>query len=496
MGVTVRRAPSGVVSLLLLALAGCGGGSSVPVADAPTSDVGESRAEIRIANSLSTDALVLNALSTNALANRMLATQKLQDLFSASGGDAYIRKQLHDPDAQTFMSYLVSCALGPNQVLWYYNPRGPTPGANLWQGKAGLCTSWLTSAPTPDCLNRVSACLLARNNAFGRRVELSIRGEVSGNPSIFYLEPVSRPAEYDPTTATKLPSFEGCHEGETGAQRDCGWTPDGIGSCLPGSQVWVGAGGAVSCPGPTLGASTGGRMALRVCSGVVGCGSASDTALGESESSCSGTGPVVGFTCPAEGYFSVMTAPYDSNDSGVASVAADSSELAAYPLAEAEVFGVREGAFYGNIFDSKALATQVYVEEVRQGDITRYRVVGDDAVVDGAIYKRMYSCYDPQWSNGAAYSSYRVCALPGTGANCASTVAGPCWGSATKGEGRCEIDDGPEVPGDGDYERCRDPFGGLWREPVTTFLHDACGPVKGERALKLCSRTIRTSKER
>ncbi|MFY2559807.1 hypothetical protein ACN469_19380 [Corallococcus terminator] len=494
MGVTVRRPPSGIVSVLLVVLAGCGAGGGEP-SSPPKAEVGESQAEIRIANSLSTKALVLNAISTNPIANDMLSRTELSALFSATGGDPYILKQLHDEDAETFMSYLVSCALGPNQVLWYYNPRPASAGVHLWGGKAGLCTQWLNSAPTAACLRRVSGCLLARNNALGRRVELSIRGEVPGDPSIFYLEAQTKPAEYQPTTATKLDSFAMCTSREGGAQRDCGWTADGIGACIPGSTVSLGAGGVVSCPGPTVGSSSGAQMVLRVCSGVVGCDSGSSTNLGEGDESCAGSEPVVTFTCPTEGYYSVMTAPWDSDDVGTATVEVSQGSAARYALTESQVFAIREGAFYGNIFVPQALATKVFVEEVfNGGERPTYKVVGKEAIVDGSIYKKMYSCYDPAWSEGAAYSSSRVCALPsplGGGANCASTVAGPCWNTATQ-TGRCEVNDGSQVPGDGDYERCKDTTGKLWLEPVTTFLHDPCGPVEDPRGGKLCRRTVPT----
>ncbi|NVJ27856.1 MULTISPECIES: hypothetical protein [Myxococcus] len=507
MGVTVRRPPSGIVSVLFVVLAGCVGGEGVP-SSLPEAEVGESQAEIRIANSLSTDALVLNAIGTNPVANGLLATSRLTALFSAAGGDPRILKQLHDPDAQKFMEYLVSCALGPNQVLWYYNPRGPTPGPRVWGGKAGLCTSWLNSAPSEACLNRVSGCLLSRNNALGRRVELSIRGEVPGDASIFYLEPVTKPAEYEPSTASKLVSFGPCSEQTTGAQRDCGWTADGIGTCVPGTPVSVGAGGAASCPGPSVGSSSGAQMVLRVCSGVVGCDSSGSTNLGEGDGSCSGSDPIVSFTCPAGGYYSVMTAAWDSDEVGVATVAVLDTLRSRYALSEKQVFAVREGAFYGNIFEPEALATKVYVEEIRggNGEPSRFVVKGDDAVIKGAIYRKMYSCYDPSWGNGSAYSTYRVCALPGSGANCAATVAGPCWDTANEA-GKCAVDDGPMVRGDGDYEECEDIHGLLWTEPVTTFLHDPCGPVSSRTRAKkdgmaaqspdgLCTRTIRPGKER
>jgi hypothetical protein len=486
----VRRCrPLSVTLSLLLALTGCG--TALPGGEEPQS-LGEAESDIRIANSLSTDALVLNAIATNAQANGWLATRPLAPLFhpayATQQENIYLRTQLRDPDAQQFMEYLVSCALKTGQDLQYYDPLGTPPGPKVWRGKAGLCPQWLSSAPTADCLNRVSACILARNNALGKRVELSIRGELPVVPAPFPLETVTRPAEHDPDTTLWLPSFQTCAVPSTGAARSCGWTADAIGSCTPGSTVWVGAGGQSSCPGSALGSSSGARMVLRVCKGTVGCEHLDSRFLAKADASCAGMDPAVSFTCPAEGYFSVMTAPWDSTLSGTAAVAVTPSPSARYGLSEQQVYTVREGAFYGNIFDPKALATQVEVRVTRVGDREYYEVVGDEVVIQGAIYRLMYSCYDPAWTNGAAYSTNRVCALPNSGANCAATVVGACWNWSTPSLGKCAMQDGPILPGDGDFEQCKDPAGNVWREPVTVFLHEACGPVEGGDGTSPCAR--------
>ncbi|MBJ6766156.1 hypothetical protein JGU66_35845 [Myxococcaceae bacterium JPH2] len=468
---------------LLLALAGCG-----PTAPSESeAGLGTQRADIRIANSLSTDALVLNAISTNPQANGLLSSASLAALFDPATGDAYLRVQLHDPDAQKFMEYLVSCALPAGHDIPWYDPLTST--ARAWKGKAGLCPMWEAQSPNTQCLRRVSGCILARNNALGRRVELSMRGEASSLPGGgFPLEPVTAPAEFDPDTAQKLSSFSACSTGTQGASRDCGWKADAVGRCQPGATVAVGAGGAAACPGPTLGASTGARMILRVCEGTVGCDEHANRFIDESEGSCAGSAPALTFECPSDGYFSVMTAPWDSAASGLAVVSASSTSTVQYGLSEAQVYSVREGAFYGNLFVPKALATKVEVVVHRQGDQTFYEVEGDDVVIPGAIYKQMYSCYDPAWVNGAAYSTHRVCALPASGANCATTVVGACWGNSESSPGKCASQDGSLVVGDGDFEQCRDTTNGLWKEPVTTFLHMPCDPTSTNPGSELCKR--------
>lgn len=479
------------LSLLLLALAGCGTAIHEESESPAPSTQG---AEIRIANSLSTDALVLNAISANPTANGLLATKALTDLFgpTASSGHSYISLQLHDPDAQKFMEYLVGCALADGDELDWYDPRPASAGPRKWAGKAGLCTDWKDSVPTGQCKRLVSACILARNNALGRRVELSIRGQHWTGPGVFTLEPVTRPAEADPNPLVPLTSFTACSGPQTGAARNCGWKADAIGSCTPGATVWVGAGGQTSCPsGPALGASSGGQMVLRVCDGVVGCDHLGARFVTEAVGSCAGSAPAVSFTCPYQGnpttaWFSVMTAPWDSLDTAAtATVAVSSLAGAQYNLSEQQVYGMREGAFYGNVFDPAALHPQVNVFVAREGD--NYAVKGDDVHVQGAIYRQMFSCFDPGWSSGAAYSANRVCALPASGENCAATVTGACW-TTSNTPGKCATQDGPDVPGDGDFEQCKDTLGNLWKEPVTTWLNSACDTVQAANGTRTCGR--------
>lgn len=434
--------------------------------------------ELRVANSLTTQALVLNAISTNPTANNLLATGGLAPLFHPVTGNSYLRLQLRDPDAQSFMSYLVGCALPASHAIPWKDPLTMT--VRHWEGKAGLCPQWELGAPSDVCKNRVSACLLARNNALGRRVELSMRGEDPLQPALFALEPQTRPVEYDPDLGNgKVPSYEACDTAQSGMNRDCGWKADFIGRCTPGQTVRLGAGGTApdQCTtGPELGTWSGARMMLRVCHGIIGCDQGSTRNLGQSEGTCTTTQAAVTFTCPASGYFNVMSAPYDSSLTGSVTVAVETGTPAAtsYRLSEKAVYRIREGAYYGNIFDSKALAAKVFVEE-------NGRIVGKDQIIQGSVYKKMFSCQAPEWTDAAAYASHRVCALPGSGANCAASPVGDCIDYANRNypASKCRKDDGAVVWGDGDFEECYDSTGTLWREPVTVFLHEPCGLTPG-----------------
>lgn len=482
-----------VSSLVLFALSGCG----AELHEEATPTVGTQASEIRIANALTTQALVLNAISTNADSNQLLGTSALEDLFHPTLGDAATRRRLHDPNAQRFMEYLVGCALMDGQDISYYDPRPPSPGVRTWHGQAGLCPNWAHSPPAEDCLERVSACVLARNNAEGRRVELSMRGEhqfYPASPNIYTLDAKTLPARHAPITGNAVASFEDCTLGESGALRDCGWSPDGIGSCTPSATVMVGAGGPLSCagPSPTLGSSVNGPAVLRVCAGIAGCDHADGHNLGEATGKCTGTPavPVVSFTCPAGGYYSVMTAPASSTTLGLlATVAAYPGSVSTYGLSEQQVYAVREGAFYGNIFLPDELGAEVEVVAVGDGGKQRYVVVGADVVVRGSIYRKMFSCYDPAWSAGAAYAANRVCALPTAYSNCAARVTGACFTSLKPPvAGKCAIQDGPLTPGDGDYEGCRDHTEMLWTQSVTTYLHAPCDTVTKAQRAQSCGR--------
>ncbi|WP_160174647.1 hypothetical protein [Archangium violaceum] len=459
------------LGVMLLGAPGC---QSEPPEEAWESASGTVERELRVANSLTTKALVLNAISTNPAANDLLAGGGLASLFHPITGDSYLQLQLRDVDAQSFMSYLVGCALPAGRPLAWKDPLTLT--TRTWEGKAGLCPQWELGAPSDVCKNRVSACLLARNNALGRRVELSMRGEDPLQPALFWLESQTRPVEYDPDSG-RVPSYDACTTAQSGVGRDCGWKGDFIGRCAPGQTVRLGAGGRApdQClSGPALGTWSGARMMLRVCEGNIGCDSGDTRYLGQSQGTCLSTNAAVTFTCPASGFFNVMSAPYDSTLTGNVAVAVETGTSAGttYRLSEKAVYRLREGAYYGNIFDSKALATKVFVEESG-------RIVGKEQTIQGSVYKKMFSCQAPEWSNDAAYASHRVCALPGSGANCAARVVGECVNHNTPLTSKCRKEDGAVVVGDGDFEECSDSEGRTWMEPITVFLYEACGLTPG-----------------
>ena len=444
----------------------------------PEETLGSTEDALRVANSLTTQALVLNAIATNPQASDLLVSDGLEPLFHPVTGNAYLQRQLKDPDARQFMSYLVSCALPRGTEVEWKNPQ--TGLLEKWAGLVGLCPTWKTGAPSDTCENWVSACLLARNNALGQRVELSLRGEDPTRPALFSTQAQLRPVEYDPALGGPAPSYTACATPTSGVNRDCGWKADAVGACVPGQTVRLGAGGRAPdqcAAGSELGTWSDARMMVRVCEGLVGCDGGSARMLGQSEGTCSTTQAAVSFTCPASGDFNVLTAPYQSPQTGTASVAVETGTPAGarYRLSEREVFRLREGAYYGNLFVSRLIkAKAVYVDDSG-------RVQNKEQRVQGAIYGGMFSCQAPEWSTEAAYATHRLCAVPGGGANCAATSTGTCVEPTHRAypHSRCKKEDGPLVVGDGDYEECSDPSGVYWKQPITVYLHDACALVPG-----------------
>ncbi|NNC19989.1 hypothetical protein HJC22_30150 [Corallococcus exiguus] len=494
---------------LLLALTGCEPALPEDTTASADSDVelGTSKADIRIANSLTTRELVLNAIAANHDANAALSTSSLESLFdpdvmSPGTGTALVNNQLRDPYAQRFMAYLVSCALGEGETLEYLNPFQPSGSQRSeWAGSAGLCPWWRTQAPGEACLRRVTACLLSRNNGLGYRVELSMRGEIH-EPDLsiaqpFALDAWTVPLDHVPTTTASVNSAVPCDEQTVGAERNCGWKMHSVGWCPAGQTISVGAGGPAVCPsGTPLGSSGEARMVLRVCRGIAGCDKTDARHVESSQgcvpestdpSSSTDTDPSVNFTCPVSGgYFTVMTAPWDSDAEGTATVGVSAGVQA--PLSERAVYRVREGAFYGNLFGRDALRDDINVTvTLVAGQKDRYTINRPKGRQSKPVFKDLYSCYDPGWVYGRAYATYRVCALPGTEEDCAATVTGPCWSTTPNTPYQCKTQDGSLLSGDGDFEACMDTSNQVWEEPVTVFLNGACDLVDDQH-LQLCKR--------
>lgn len=422
----------------------------------------------RWGNSLATSDLRFNALSANPDANTKMVNSPLRDdVYNLYSGDEVLRDQLEDPSARSFMSYVVSCALDSGQSLSWTGRDGTS---YTWQGELGLCAEWANGPASEQCQRWVSACVLARNNALGRRVLFSARGNLGYEPSSLTPGPEVETDPLERYTSTRVPSTLSCASPTAGVARSCGFQLAKVGKCEPGTRVHVGGGGTpwdYKCWSP-LGEMVSGDMVFRVCDGLSACDGS--TALAQSEGTCGGILPAVSFTCQSSGTFSVLVAPYYSPNAGQVDIQAWS---ASYPAEEKKVFAVREGAFWGTLFGPGAVASGVHVYVDSSGIV---HGKNPQPVVQGSIYPKMYSCKAPTWSDAAAYAATRLCTLPGQ--NCAAVPLGVCTDALTEYPygPRCQLTD---ASGHGDYGKCVGSDGLLGLEVVTPYLHQACDLVDG-----------------
>ncbi|WP_437292017.1 hypothetical protein [Sorangium sp. So ce406] len=150
--------------------------------------------------------LPLEVLGGNLLTTNRDSLEALIEspLATASFRQGTLHEALLDPYAREVMQALVECALASDQsVTWAPTPeersalaeaagasgsftggsswasieggvRAPRKDVIVWHGSAGLCPDWHTDKPSEACQELVSACLLARNNAFGVTVDISM----------------------------------------------------------------------------------------------------------------------------------------------------------------------------------------------------------------------------------------------------------------------------------------------------------------------------------
>lgn len=435
----------------------------------------DDQAGIRILNGISTYALLYNPLTANAEASTLLTQRPLK---SESFVDvSVLREGLRHGNGRTMLKYLVECALEPLQpeVSWL-NPEAPagTPPETA-RGKAGLCPAWAYQGIQDNsrCRELVSACVLARNNAVGAHVDIFMRGEDTKYTRLF--NPTGTPYVWSPLL---LPAPAG--SSLSGLAPEYGWKGESIGTCMPRQPVTLGAGAytSTSCPPPPtetpLGEISGDRI-LRVCAYPGNCTGAGK--LAETDHSPCGIAPLVTFDCPDSGQYSVMSAPYSRSTTTPSWVRPDTKGTGtlSYPYGRYGAFtsfGLREGAFFGDIFDTSALRIKVTVDP--NGKLT----VDTTGLTSGkAVYANMYACHGKSFSSETGMRTNRLCSVdPYSGKlGCAATTLGPCEpGGADTREPRCAVNDGTLVPGDGDFEGCKDASGKRWTYPITTFLRSAC----------------------
>lgn len=130
-------------------------------------------------NAIVTNGIVLNAIVTNGIVSNHLQASHLADqaisshlangeLLASPAGVALMEA----PGGMELFSYIVSCAL-PDGVRISTALDGV---AQEFHGAMGLAPDWETRGLTLSERRWVSACLLARVNAYGISVQISMRG--------------------------------------------------------------------------------------------------------------------------------------------------------------------------------------------------------------------------------------------------------------------------------------------------------------------------------
>ncbi|WP_299664903.1 hypothetical protein [uncultured Ruegeria sp.] len=117
-----------------------------------------------------------------AIFNPKLASVVLCTALSLSHV-ALAQGRAHEPNANsTLMSYIVSCALPAKEQIEL--------DGNVFTGSLSLAPNWRTNGLSEAERELVSSCLLARTNAFGVSVRISIRApENSDIPSVLEATP-------------------------------------------------------------------------------------------------------------------------------------------------------------------------------------------------------------------------------------------------------------------------------------------------------------------
>jgi hypothetical protein len=164
----------------LLSLTACA------VSPAEEEEVGAAQQAEKGRNGLTSNGLMNNGLTNNGLINNGLTNNGLINNGLTSGGIASVsdlQSELDaNPDAQMFLSYVVSCALpaGASVVI----PSLAQPGTSYtFAGGLGVAPDWGsadTSACDTTCQEWVSACVISRVNYLGEHVPLSLRGDNPG----------------------------------------------------------------------------------------------------------------------------------------------------------------------------------------------------------------------------------------------------------------------------------------------------------------------------
>src|SRR3954469_18225154 len=182
-----------------LALAGCGAppaDEAVGIESALTAANGISLNGISL-NGISLNGISLTGVSLNGVSlNGLVLNGVALNGISLNGVALNGVGNLTDARVDSFMSYLVGCALRDGDSVTYTD-KGQS---FTFAGDLGLAPEWKDHACGGSCQRWISACLLARTNAKGEHVRISMRGDNDG-------------LALDPGELLQYRTFEGAYYG-------------------------------------------------------------------------------------------------------------------------------------------------------------------------------------------------------------------------------------------------------------------------------------------
>jgi len=418
---------------------------------------GEDEPGLEEAEQISFNQISFNQISFNGLTGSQAALEDLVDstlttaTFDPETG--VFPHQLNNADTRVFLKYLASCALSPEDPAIEFTDINGKP--HSFPGGLGLCSAWAYGAPDQECQEIVSACLYARNNALGKSKMISPRGETADGVVLETTPWV--PAKTTTITGASIPSFNACKVSLAGAARNCGWAAERslLGTCTPNTDV-------------TLNCKVGSAQhAVRVCDGLEGCSTSSPAKLAEGLV-CGNGAQSIAFTCGPDGAFAAMTGPVNSGAAFDGSFAGATG--ATFPASELSLFKLREGAFFGNLFNPGLHSPDVSTIILPSGQAV---IDVPMTSVDIPVYRDAWACYDPNWTTPQAYMHDRLCAIVNDGTDeahlCIATTLGACLGGVAP---RCSSGDVAPA-GDQDFGGCKDNLNAV-RESLTVMLHQPC----------------------
>lgn len=411
-------------------------------------------------NGLSKEAFSRNALTLNPAALAALTTHPLTQAMMTNPD---LSSALGDPNARAVMTELVRCALKPTTTFVYTSSNGTQTS---FTGEVGLCSDashsggdWSVGVPSETCQQLVTGCVLSRVNAFGQSVPISIQGDNSVPPpasSVTTEKTYRAPTTSDPAIGQTIASFLPCFPAG-----NCGqWVAGSVGTCAAGARV-------------TLTETSTCNIPLQICDGIAGCvdptqGDPPGAVPSQNRLPVTRTSCTAAFDCPPSGAFSTMI-----KLTGLQVKPPIQATNATYPATEDQVFGVREGAFYGNMFDTSGLTRMTCTWNGSRTCVGK--VCTDCQPIPVIANTHVYSCFAAgiahnRNENGAVYENDRVCA---GASNCFNHTPDRCYyndatDNATMGS-HCTWDGQT-------FGTCKDPTGSDPKayHVITTYLHASC----------------------